>query len=529
MRNNNSKRNTKSARPETTAKGKQFKGRRRSSDTVSDNSVTNKGYNDPSWYAASAELLRDSASLSYNNAIGVKMDLGVDGYLGNPSKCPGLKSSPGIMSFNIVTGPGLSTDNSSAVNVAARNVYSYVRHQNSGHSNYDSPDLMMYLLAMDEIYAYYNNLKRVYGVLSTYSIKNRYMPAAIVQSLGFDYDDLLHHLPELRYYINVLCNKINTLCVPSTMSYMIRHSWLFSNIYADSDDPKAQLYVFRQFIYRTYEEMELPARLDAHYIPWNCNFDKIRSIGDEMLAKVIESEDMNIMSGDILKAYGEGNLFRVTPIDEDYTVAPVYNEEVLMQIENMTILPRLSMDANITYNPDTNAIIYNPTFSSSSVGWATNRIINMHKSEVQPSDTMVATRLMVQPNKEVISGDEPGKCTFTLTSMGSEFVFGAGMVYFDTDDDNKWVIKFTNFDSIIYYEPDNYNPTDLSTVTMIEKFDWHPCIWLMFHSGQAGRLNFAETDLVGYSFDLDNYTIIDHLTLTKMHDTAILSEFGIGK
>lgn len=489
-----------------------------------------KAYNDPSWYAASAELLRDSASLSYNNAIGVKMDLGVKDYLGNPSKCPGLQSSPGIMSFSVVSGPGISVDNSSAVNIAARNIYSFVRHQNSGHANYDSPDLMLYLLAMDEVYAFYNNLKRLYGVMSSYSIKNRYMPAALVQAMGFDYDDILQHLPELRYYINVLANKINTLCVPATMTYMIRHSWLFSNVYADSQDPKAQLYVFNQGGYRTYEEKNLPAVLKYHSIFWNTTMSQIKVIGDTMLSKIIESEDMNIMSGDILKAYGDSNLFKVVPVDENYRVEPVYNEEVLMQIENMTILPIFTEGSlDISYMVDTNTIMYNPIFETNSVGWATNRIINMHKAEVTPSDTMVATRLMVQPNKEHIEEDEPGKCTFTITGMGSELVIGATMFFYDLDDQDQWALKNQHFESIVYYEPDDYTPADLAIVTMIEKFDWHPCVWLIFHRGQAGRLSFADTDLVGYSYDLENYTILDHLTLTKMHDTAILSEFGIGK
>lgn len=488
-----------------------------------------KGFNDPSWYAASAELLRDSASLSYNNAIGVKMDLGIDNYLGNPSKCPGLKSSPGIMAFNVVPGPGLSLNNSSAVNVAARNIYSFVRHQNSGHANYDSPDLMLYLLAMDEIYAFYNNLKRVYGVMATYSIKNRYMPNALVTAMGFNYDDLIHHLPELRYYINVLCNKINTLCVPSTMTYMIRHSWMFSNVYADSDDPKAQLYVFRQIGYRAYEETNLPAALKWYSLPDKITYNDIRAVGDYMLSKIIESEDMNIMSGDILKAYGESSLFRVVPVEDNYRVTPVYNEEVLMQIENMTILPATNPTLDISYVIDTNTITYNPIFTSTSVGWATNRIINMHKSEVTPSDTMVATRLMVQPDKEVIKEDNPGECVFTLTGMGSEFVLGAKVYYYDEISADKWELQSLDFQSVIYYEPDDYNPTDLSTITMIEKFDWHPCIWLIFHIGQMGHISFTNTDLVGYSFDLENYTIVDHLTLTKMHDTAILSEFGIGK
>lgn len=122
--------------------------------------------NDPSWYAANSALLRDSASFSFNNPLGNRITLS-----GAPSSVSISRTFaiPGV--YAIYCGPsiGRSLDNSSPVNIAARNIYSFVRHANSGHSNYDAPDLMLYLLAMDQLYSGLAFMSRAYGVMSQYS------------------------------------------------------------------------------------------------------------------------------------------------------------------------------------------------------------------------------------------------------------------------------------------------------------------------------------------------------------------------
>lgn len=483
------------------------------------------GYNDASWYAANPQLLQDAASLSFANATGVQLDVG-DQYLGNPSNCPGRAVAPGVMAIDVALAPGLSKDNSSAVNVASRQIYSYVVHANSRNTSYNAPDQMLYLLAMDEIYAFYNNMRRAYGVMMSYNIRNRYKPQALVTAMGFDFNDLQSNLADFRYFINQTAAKINTLCVPSTMTYMIRHSWMFSNVYMDSDNPKAQMYVFRQDGYRFYDEFSLPSKLAYTRITNPMKFSDVVFIMNKMLSRIIESEDMNIMSGDILKAYGENNLFRVVGIEANHQLEPVYNPEVLTQIQNATILPQLNAEQlNISYVVDTNTITFNPEFNSPAVGWSLNKILNLHVEAPTPADVMVATRLMIACKQEAPGSEDPRSYNFTVHGMGSEIAMNARMYFFDSTN----TLTYHDLNSVLMYQPEDEVPTTLSMLTVLTKFNYHPCIWLTFNNGTIGNTNYDNKDLAGFMFDLDNYTVIDYITLSKMHDTAILSEFGIGK
>ena len=482
-------------------------------------------FNDPSWYASSAQLLKDSASLSFNNPTGVKIDVGMD-YLGNTTKWPGGHSAPGVMALTAWLCPGISKDNSSAVNIAARNIYSFVRHANSGHANYDAPDLMLYLLAMDNIYALYNWCKRLYGVMSSYSVYNRYQPEALVTAMGANFDDYLEHIADLRFYINSLCNKINTLAVPSVMPYFVRHSWLFSNIYTDGESEKAQAYLFKPRGFYKYVETEGQGKLNLLLLDVS-TFDKLRAYFNEILAAVVESEDMNIMSGDIRKAYGDSGLFTVTEVAEGYTIAPVYNEEVLSQIHNSTILGSNTSANNITVTIDTNTIIWNPNFKAPSAGWSGNRILNMNKQNVEPADVMVATRLMNSVINEQTTPEDPAHVSFNLESCGSEVLTGATIYYYGYNSSNTWSLQTLNFDSVLMFQEEAGVEFAMAELALIEKFDWHPCIWLTAHHGTASSIVMQNVDYVSFAFDLDNYTVVDNLTLGKMHDTAILSEFGI--
>lgn len=73
---------------------------------------------------------------------------------------------PGIMTFMYAPSIGVafSTD-SAAINVAAKNIYAYVRFANSGARNYDAPNLMTYLLALDSAYQIYACGVRLYAAL----------------------------------------------------------------------------------------------------------------------------------------------------------------------------------------------------------------------------------------------------------------------------------------------------------------------------------------------------------------------------
>lgn len=114
-------------------------------------------FNDPSWYYNSEQILRDVASFSFMKPLGypLRYQNQVGPTAGsNTVMMNGFSGFvPGVLSVQVGLTPGISTDSQSPLNLAATNIYSFVRHKNSGSRNYDSPDLMLYLLAMDSLFS----------------------------------------------------------------------------------------------------------------------------------------------------------------------------------------------------------------------------------------------------------------------------------------------------------------------------------------------------------------------------------------
>lgn len=288
--------------------------------------------NSPDWYALSPQLLNDAASISFNNPLGT----GIEGIVSENSDY----FLPGVLELRYASGIGYSADNSSAVNLAARRLYTYVRHANSGSANYDSPDLMLYCLAITSVYEMYTQCVRAYGIANVYSQMNRYLPDALLTAAGFDPEDVRKNLADFRYGINVAAAKINSLAIPASFTFYKRKTWLCQNVYRDSNEIKGQMYVLRPSGYYTYEEKSTATGGKLKYSNLSQVTYKVADwlgVLNSMIAKLVESEDIGIMAGDILKAFGADSLVKVPPIAETFITVPVFDAEVLMQIENAVI------------------------------------------------------------------------------------------------------------------------------------------------------------------------------------------------
>lgn len=427
--------------------------------------------NDPMWYAQNPSLLRDAASFPYGWPVGNRLTLDAGAIID-------AGSIPGVMAFYVSPAIGQATTENSPVNMAMRNVYAYVRHANSGHTNYDAPDLMLYLLAMDSVYSYHSFLKRVYGLARAYTPINRYYPKAVLTAMGVDYEDVMSHLAQLRYGINALQAKFSAMRIPNSMSYMARHMWMYTNIYQDGDTDKCQTYFYtpHAFFQFAYDE---DGAGKLHYLPFMTGnsgsnlktVDDLIDFGNSLINPILASEDMGIMSGDILKAFGDGNLVTLTPVDTNYLVLPEYNTEVLSQMENLSMIGYpTSESADITQagvDPTTGLqhafLTNNPKFQHpATVGganpsfrdeafsdlWIPNtmrRIINFHKDAVEAADTMVATRLanILQP---IPIGEGSNLTTFTATcsTLGSEYV-NAGAIFYYAGNDASWALRSSGY------------------------------------------------------------------------------------
>lgn len=562
--------------------------------------------NDPMWYAQNPALLRDAASFPYGWPVGNRLDLEAGSTLAGGS-------IPGVMAFYINPGVGQSLDENSPVNMAAKNLYAFVRHMNSGHTNYDSPDLMMYMLAMDSVYSYHAFLKRIYGLAQAYTPTNRYYPKAIITAMGVDYDDVMAHLAQLRYGINALQAKFDSMRIPNSMSYMARHMWMYTGIYQDGETDKCQTYLYTPHAFYTYGYDDDGAGM-LKYTEFMRGFtaeqlysvQELIEFGNSLINPILASEDMGIMSGDIMKAFGAQGMVSLQPVSDTYIVLPEYNREVLSQMENLTMIgyptvasanitqegvdPTTQLPhAWITFDPQfamhrpfetlaTHGWRYNPNEDPTGVEYSTlwipntmKRIINFHWDDVQPANTIVATRLtnILTPQDRPTTVTDLTSITATCSTMGSEYVCSACMFYY-AGNGPQWTLRSSPylFTNMLYVEltgltannqssdrtPDqvqaivaaindlfaDYGQSVASyqlALLRISEFDWHP-MFVPVRWNVSARITATGTVTpengsnyidppVGFSMDVENYTTMTKHDLERLSESALLSEFQV--
>lgn len=561
-----------------------FRGKDRRKDVAKSTEDYTYSANDPRFYGADPQLVKDVASFPYGWPLGTRMNYGPMG-AGNAN----YFAMPGIMTIHWAPTVGWADDANAPVNVAARNIYSYVRHANSGHSNYDAPDLMMYLLGMDSVYSLIASMKRVYGVLNTASYTNRYYPQAIVQALGYDYDDLIDHISDFRALINQAVVKAGSMCVPATMPYFKKHQWMCEHLYSDHNSTKSQTYVFVMDKYYQFaldgDGAGMLMSKDMPYVkyassPTLMTFSTAKGILLTAIDTIMEQEDFNIMSGDILKAYGPDKVVKISSIDEVYTVLPHYDETALDQIQNATLIgyPCLN-DMGYTIMPDDNMDVVQSddksylkshvyTCSDTSkkgITWgedvpglniySANRVISFTHDGITPDDTMEATRMAnIASNYQLVTHATSGYGAMfgEVTTVGSEIAFyGTVVVWSDRQVSYDWAqgwkireLPFTASVVNLFFADVNDDRSlqvlwsDVLqrslehnvTIEMIDQFNRHPVVALT-HAYCLTPLNGdREIKVVPFSgimFDTDNYTILDADDIREMAETALLSEFTV--
>lgn len=492
---------------------------------------TNQGCNDPSWYAANPALLRDSASIPFSWAVGTPIDLGI----------PNITqpwSIPGVATLELAPVFGWSKTPNDPINLAATSVYSYVRHANSGHSNYDAPDLMLYLMSMTQIYSFINWLQRIYGCASLYAQKNRYFPRAIVEAQKVDFDSLYGHLADFRYGINLLINKCASLAIPATMPIFLRQAFLYQNIYCEGASVKDQMYMFIPHgFYRFGFDSAHAGCLEYHPLPKytdpKLTTDDLLQMGNEMLDALVLNEDINIMSGDILKCYGN-NIIKLTTLDENYGVVPLYNATVLEQFKNATVF--YSTNVNIP------SVVQNSTkaYLESTPTWKPQDAEIMGMTKVRQdwlrrlfSGSVVLTTSVPEPDPAVVIENTRLQAVLSPIPMegtetdpvypilcGSEIALNLRYHYYSYDKWNNPTLTSGVISGAVGVLDSTIGAVT-AALARIGHFKFRPKIhYLIFNSDDTPRSS-------EIFFDVDNFAILNAQSLNKMHETALMSMLDV--
>lgn len=474
--------------------------------------------NDPSWYATDSTLLRDSASIPFSWALGTTVPVGKK----NEFRIPGL------ITFETFPTVGYSSDSTSPINIAATAVYGHVRYAQSGHSNYDAPDLMMYIVGMAEVYSYINYLMRLYGLATLYAQRNRYCARTLVEANRVDYDDLLRNLASFRYQINVLINKASSLAVPNNMSIFRRLAFLYQNLYCEGNSIKDQMYMYVPYAFHIFSETTPKGgRLQVQVMQDKYTVEQLIAFGNRMLDPILASEDMNIMSGDILRAYGENGILKLVQLGTDYTVVPLYDPVVLEQMHNSGSLWAAawdSLNADIYQDPATGTILSDmvcddagafefPALYALYDYYSGSQIITTAVTDPTPEVVMENTRLKFSMEFK----NKVGNNSYYKIYSGSDIVRQAKL----------WVLDAAGNPKSYLYTPGSHlmnyqTPADVQYIfimeALLQQFSHRPLYPMHLYNSDDKTSKF-----VGMNGNIGNYASLTNIDLQRIHEAALMN------
>lgn len=521
---------------------------------------TNSGYcNDPSWYMKNAVAAKKAGSLNFTYPLGYTVDLESDLFKTGPYY--GQQTFPGMMRLDVIPALPESTDAASALNVAAFKLYTFIRHENSGSRNYDAPDLLIYVLGVAELYAYVNWLQRIYLVANSYSVENAYIPRTMCALENVDYEDVINNMADFAYQLDNRLNKLRAYRCPGDMPIFARRAFMFKDIYIEGPSIKDQMYFFHPAaFYKFTLDSDGAGMLSTTGLSTLCPSESgvytVASLFkgfDALMGAISAQEDFSIMSGDILKAYG-ANTISVGAFDPAPSVAftPVYNVEMLEQIQNCTIYDVTSVDvaqgkavtrsamadvkqdatkAFLVCDPQ---VIFSQTKDDGSLvstwtkrDYKSSRILTSSKLDPTPVDVMENSRLMAITRKI----DKSDQATYMETHhilCGTELVIACEIGYYDINStDGRKTFKSIRTAYVNGYQTDlsaEVDATEIRMISMLSHFKYAPCMHAIAARVETGHMQIKNA---WYAFEPSEYTIVTQSSLERLHDTAVLSMLNV--
>lgn len=512
-------------------KGFKFK-KTKDKDRTINNQVSTGRNNDIAWYSQNPVLLKIAGTMNFLYRSGRNMlkELCPGDWRTDDAELNIAPSVPGIASLTWMPTPGVSTDAHSPIMVAANKFFTALRLKNFSTSVYDPVDVMFYFLACDSIFAFYAYLTLIYTNTKKFSFLNQYYPAAILEALNVDYNDIKDHLDDLLFYINLSAEKLSKLRVPKDVYFIARHMHMSAQIYKDSESEKSQLYVFvPQFLYKYNPTVPSLETVDIGASVNKLTFSDLKTKFDSLLDAILPDEDMMVIAADVQK-YLDRDYWTVNQLDWNSYQEPVYNKEMLWQLHNADFLPYTTasgLDITQIVDSNLNTILkYDPLFTTNEAGIELNRLIDSNSDTPTPEEVVESTRL-----KFCISNfQQTGVRTFTFKflSCGSEVITNASVYYYDKDNvlTKVQILQFImcnkggnpnvwSFDS---------NGTDFTNMFILKSFQYSPIQYITL----VNAANPAVKALIGINGELDNYAVIEGLQLKALNDQCLFSQFDLG-
>lgn len=489
-----------------------------------------------SWYANFPNFAKDVGTLSFSTPVGQPMYIKGSDFVANA----------GIMTLWTIPTPGYSVDMTSAINRQTVRAYTYLRSVQRAAATYDAADLMIYLMAVDSLYAYWAYLRRAYGVAQLFTPTNKYYPRRLLQAMGID-PSIANNLADFRAFINRFALNIGRFAAPKQFDIFERHQWMFSGLYLDGKTSRAQTYMFcPAFLYQYDNTVTTGSQLNGIQIgsyaasPTMRDLTSLQTIANNLLQAMENDEDTMNISGDLYRAYGDSGMYSVAETPDNYAIVPIYDETVLSQIENAVIVGKPTNDpGSSTVTPPT--ISQNPSVNNGAITFklvtnageleangkyyhnypvvTSNKVMNFHWDNPTPEQVMEASRLMSgQSNDYDVVFDTPN--AYQITTMPADVVSYVDVCI--TSLSNPAGVQFLHvLSQSVYVDITTnaiLNTLGVDLMAVWEQFDWAPMIYVVKVNSTS---NTADMQLM--AADVDVFSLVSFTQLQLLNEAAMLS------
>lgn len=478
-----------------------------------DNGVTDRASmvtNNAAWYIDDPELRKQVAGYSMNSTIGLGTQLHYRSqtYPGL-SRAPFELSVPSVLVMECNPSPGYTPVAESgklaktAINKAARMLYSDISAINAKTTQYQPQDLVFAILSVGEVISIVSHLTRMYGVAFNYSQRNRDIPDSLLLGMRVEPESLQKDLSGFRMRLNEILVTANQITMFSNIPYFQKCWDMYSEIYTDSVSTMSQIYMTVPFSTWIMDEAKETGTVMKTQALTNAQgnlltADEWLDILEDMIDALLTSTTYNYIYTDILNYVGKkgGSLYSFGYVSEMYRVSPVYNLEYLLQIHNATPYG-VPVNNDVTQNVAQNSIEFHPSPETKVAAEFMDKILDFPHT-FAPSDEDKINALVYH-------------CT---ASAGSEEA-GSKYLVADAALSDHYPVRFTivvgnavtRTIGVANSSADYYS----KLIDYVSKFDWAPIIYTVDATGNTtgtiGDLNFYDVvpyDVIkrtyGYSF-----------------------------
>lgn len=509
--------------------------------------------NNPAWYSESPQLLVDTASIPSAWITGLPLHLTTNNVDNGNVIFDAVQ--PGIMAFALHQRPCLNDDVDSPFNVMCTQLTAYARSINSGAKNWDAPDLGIYICAVANLYAMVSWAQRIYGTAKLFAVTNRYYPKDLLAVQKVDYENIVEHLSDFRAELNMLIAKVSSIPMPVTIPMAEKWAWSYKYYYSDSDNPKDQMYFYFPANYYTFAyDSESAGKLVDHPLADaisgdNITYDEICAIIDEQVTAILEDQDMAIIGGDLISAFG-ATKWSFSEIPENYTVVPVHEPEVLWQMRNIQTPVHFSVH-DIVQNENKTALIQatdntiqrfvEVSNTTSTVNVDLNDYLRYYRDSqfymASDSDAIAPIEYVTNTRQTTVLddytvGDSEINCKWVT---GTTVVTGirvclrevapvTGVVTSNMYDFSTKLLLVHNAVNAPY----QFIKTMawfLQIMPALMKFKFCPSLSLIYFVGGGSGVKFQNSPLP--TGEVKNYSLINKNILINMHRTCAMSESGM--